>query len=227
MGASRSSVRGVETPLFGRGRELEALQVFIDDARVDGGALLVTGDAGVGKSALLDAAARRAEAVGTRVVRAVGAEFDAELSFSGLSYVSHPLLDGLGALPPLYRRALSVAPGLEGGEPADRLVLSNAVIGLLRDAASTRPLLVIVDDLPWLDRASSLVLASVARRLAGTRVGFLAALRTETECFFDRAGLPACELEPLDRAAAVELLDHRFPALAPRVAVTARSALKR
>ena len=139
------------------------------------------------------------------------------MSFSGLSYVLHPILDGLGALPPLYRHALGVVLGLERGEPANRLVVSNAVLGLLRDAASTRPLLVIVDDLPWLDRASSLVLASAARRLAGTRVGFLAALRTETECFFDRAGIPSFELEPLDRAAAVELLDHRFPALAPRV----------
>ena len=217
MGARRSSVRGVEALLFGRDRELEQLRVFIDEAGVDGGALLLTGDAGVGKSVLLDVAARRAEAVGTRVVRAVGAEFEAEVSFSGLSYVLHPLLDGLAALPPLYRHALSVALGLDGGEPADRLVVSNAVLGLLRDSASARPLLVIVDDLPWLDRASSLVLASAARRLAGTRVGFLAALRTQTECFFDRAGLPAFELEPLDRAAAVELLDHRFPALAPRV----------
>ncbi len=82
---------------------------------------------------------------------------------------------------------------------------------------STRPLLVVVDDLPWLDRASSLVLASAVRRLAGTRVGFLAALRTEAESFFDRAGLPSYELEPLDEAAATSLLEQRFPALAPRV----------
>ena len=99
MSARRSSVRGVEALLFGRDRELEHLRVFIDEAGVDGGALLLTGDAGVGKSVLLDVAARRAEAVGTRVVRAVGAEFEAEVSFSGLSYVLHPLLDGLAALP--------------------------------------------------------------------------------------------------------------------------------
>ena len=186
-------------------------------AAVRGGALLVSGDAGVGKTALLDVAALHAEAAGTRVVRAVGAEFEAEVSFSGLNLVLHPLLDGLSVLPPMYRHALSVALGLDAGAPADRLVLSNAVLGLLRDAAVTRPLLVVVDDLPWLDRASSLVLASAVRRLAGTRVGFLAALRTEAESFFDRAGLPSYELEPLDDAAATSLLEQRFPALAPRV----------
>ena len=120
-------------------------------------------------------------------------------------------------LPPLYRQALSVALGLDAGSPSDRLVVSNAVLALLRDAAVPRPLLVIVDDLPYLDRASSLVLASAVRRLAGTGVGFLAALRTESESFFDRAGLPSHELAPLDRAAATSLLKLRFPALAPRV----------
>ena len=83
------------------------------------------------------------------------------------------------------------------------------------NAAVARPLLVVVDDLPWLDRASSLVLASAVRRLAGTGVGFLAALRTEAESFFDRAGLSSYELEPLDEAAATCLLKQRFPALAP------------
>ena len=169
------------------------------------------------KSALLDVAAGHAEATGTRVVRSSGAEFEAELSFSGLNHVLHPLLDGLAMLPPLHRRALSVALGLDAGAPSDRLVLSNAVIALLRDSVGTHPLLLVVDDLQWLDRASSLVLASAVRRLDGNRVGFLAALRTEAESFFDRAGLPTHVLEPLDDAAATALLKQQFPALAPRV----------
>ena len=203
--------------LIGRDPDIEFVCGFVDGPAVRGGALLVSGDAGVGKTALLDIAALHAESAGTRVVRAVGAEFEAEVSFSGLNLVLHPLLDGLSALPPMYRHALSVALGLDAGAPADRLVVSNAVLALLRDAAVTRPLLVVVDDLPWLDRTSSLVLASAVRRLAGTRVGFLAALRTEAESFFDRAGLPSYELEPLDDAAATSLLEQRFPALAPRV----------
>ncbi len=208
---------GYPGQLIGRDPDVEFVCGFVDEAAVRGGALLVSGDAGVGKTALLDVAALHAEAAGTRVVRAVGAEFEAEVSFSGLNHVLHPLLDGLPRLPPLHRQALSVALGLDAGAPSDRLVLSNAVLGLLRDAAATRPLLVVVDDLPWLDRASSLVLASAVRRLGGTRVGFLAALRTEVESFFDRAGLPTYDLEPLDEAAATSLLKQRFPALAPRV----------
>ncbi len=202
---------GVPGQLIGRDLDVEFVCGFVDEAAVRGGALLVSGDAGVGKTALLDVAALHAEAAGTRVVRAVGAEFEAEVSFSGLNHVLHPLLDGLSVLPPLHRQALSVALGLDAGAPADRLVVSNAVLGLLRDAAATRPLLVVVDDLPWLDRASSLVLASAVRRLAGTRVGFLAALRTEAESFFDRAGLPSYELEPLDEAAATSLLQATVP----------------
>jgi DNA-binding CsgD family transcriptional regulator len=201
------------------GRDLDAGVVcgFVDDAAVKGGALLVSGDAGVGKTALLDVAALHAEAAGTRVVRAVGAEFEAELGYSGLSVVLHPLLDGLPMLPPLHRQALSVALGLAAGAPPDRLLVSNAVLALVRDAAVSRPLLVVVDDLQWLDRASSLVLASAVRRLAGTGAGFLAALRSESQSFFDHAGLPACELRPLDRVAATSLLKQRFPALTPRV----------
>ncbi len=203
--------------LIGRDLDVGFVRGFVDDATVRGGALLVSGDAGVGKTALLDVAVLHAEAAGTRVVRAAGAEFEAELGFSGLSVVLHPLLDDLPMLPPLHRQALSVALGLDAGSPSGRLVVSNAVLALLRDAAATRPLLVVVDDLQWLDRASSLVLASAVRRLAGTCVGFLAALRTESESFFDRAGLPSYEIEPLDRAAATSLLKQRFPALTPPV----------
>ena len=115
----------------------------------------------------------------------------------------------------------SVALGLDAGAPSDRLVVSNAVLALLRDAAATRPLLVVVDDLPWLDRASSLVLASAVRRLGGTRVGFLAALRTEAESFFDRAGLPTYELEPLDEGAAT----CSAHAAVPRVGAAVRERL--
>ena len=208
---------GVPGQLIGRDPDIELVCRFLDEAAVRGGALLVSGDAGVGKTALLDVAALHAQAAGTRVLRAVGAEFEAGLSFSGLNHVLHPLLDGIAALPPLYRQALSVALGVDAGAPADRLVVSNAVLALLRDAAVTCPLLVVVDDLPWLDRASSLVLASAVRRLTGTRIGFLAAMRTEAESFFDRAGLPSYELEPLDEAAAKALLTQRFPALASQV----------
>ena len=197
--------------------DIDLVCEFVDEASARGGALLVTGDAGVGKTALLDRAALHAEEAGTRVVRAAGAEFEAELSFSGLNLVLYPLLDALPALAPYSRQSLSVALGLDAGPPAEPLVVSNAVLALLGEAAAAQPLLLIVDDLPWLDRASAVVLASAVRRLAGTRVGFLAAMRTESESFFDRAGLPSHQLEPLTDAAAESLLLHQFPALAQRV----------
>ncbi len=178
---------------------------------------MVRGDPGVGKTALLDVAAFHAEAAGTRVLRAAGAEFEAELSFSGLNLVLYPLVDGLQGLPPYQRQALGVALGLDAGSPSDPMVVSNAVLRLLDGASTTQPLLMVIDDLPWVDRASAVVLAAAVRRLAGTRVGFLAAMRAESESFFDRAGLPTFQLDPLDDGAAESLLKNRFPALAPRV----------
>ena len=208
--------RGSAVKLVGRDDDIALICGFVDESAGDGGALLVSGEAGVGKSALLDVAATHAHEGGARVVRAVGAEFEAELSFAGLNHVLHPLFDGLEALPPLYREALGVALGLELGTPPERLVLSNAVLALLRDSARSQPLLLVVDDLPWLDRASSMVLATAVRRLSGTHVGFIAAMRTGAESFFDRAGLSVHRVSPLDDDAAGELLTRRFPALTPR-----------
>ena len=96
-------------------------------------------------------------------------------------------------------------------------MLSNAALALLVQATGAGPVLVVVDDLPWLDRASAVVLGVVARRLAGSRVGFLAVSRSGEDGFFDRGGLPVHEVLPLSEAAAAELVGDRFPALAPRV----------
>ena len=95
--------------------------------------------------------------------------------------------------------------------------MSTATLTVLRQAAAASPVLVIVDDLPWLDRASAGVLGFVARRLAGSCVGFLAASRPEPESFFERAGLAQHELGPLEDKAASGLVCSRFPELAPRV----------
>jgi DNA-binding CsgD family transcriptional regulator len=213
-GAPRS---GSAEPLIGRDREVEFLRSFIDQSAAQGGALLLSGDAGLGKTELLDAAAAHAAAAGTRVLRAAGAEFEADLSFAALNQVLYPLLGGLEQLSALHGKALRVALGLSDGSPADQLVVSNAALALVLQAAAARPVLVIVDDLPWVDRASAVVLGFVARRLAGSRVGFLAAYRSGEESFFERSGLPGYELEPLDETAAAALIGDRFPALAPRV----------
>jgi len=200
---------GVAEVLVGRGGELALIGVFVERACTGGDTLLLFGEPGAGKTALLDAAAGAASDAGTLVLRAAGVEFEADLAFSGLHQVLLPLLDVFGQLGAAHRDALNVALGYGEGPPPDRLLVSTAALTVLRQAAAVSPVLVIVDDLPWLDRASAGVLGFVARRLAGSRVGFLAASRPEPESFFERAGLAQHELGPLDDQAASGLLSWR------------------
>jgi DNA-binding CsgD family transcriptional regulator len=209
---------GIGAALVGRGEDVELIRSFLARAAADGGALLLVGEPGVGKSVLVDAAVEAASAAGTLVLCAGGAEFEADVSFSGLNQVLFPLLEEeFDRLTDGHRVALSVALGYGEGPPPDRLVVSNATLGLLRAISVDRPVLLVVDDVHWMDRASAGVLAFVARRLAGSRVGFLAASRTGMESFFEGAGLPEHELQPLDGDAAMTLLEARFPALGVKV----------
>ena len=203
--------------LVGRSGELALIGAFVERASTGGDTLLLFGEPGAGKTALLDAAAGAASDAGTLVLRAAGVEFEADLAFSGLHQVLLPLLDEFSQLSAAHRDALNVALGYGKGPPPDRLLVSTAALTVLRQAAAARPVLMIIDDPPWLDRASAGVLAFVAGRLAGSRVGFLAAARPGQESFFERAGLPQHELGPLDEEAASCLVSSRFPDLAPRV----------
>jgi DNA-binding CsgD family transcriptional regulator len=199
--------------LIGRRGELATVQAFVERSLRDGEALLLFGEPGVGKTLLLDVAANTATSAGARVLRASGVEFEAGISFSGLNQTLLQLLGEFGHLAASHRKALNVALGFGEGPPPDRLVVSSATVELLREAAAARPILVVIDDLPWFDRASAAVLGFVARRLAGTRVGVLGASRSGDESFFDRAGLPELELQPLDDGAASELVLAHFPTL--------------
>ncbi|HEX4221734.1 MAG TPA: AAA family ATPase [Pseudonocardiaceae bacterium] len=203
--------------LVGRGRELaEILAHFALDAP-SGRALLLVGDAGVGKSVLLDAIAETLSAAGTRVLRADGVEFEADVSFAGLNQILVPIIEYAESLRPAYRAALDIALGFSEGTAPARLVISNAALALLLAAAAEQPLLLIIDDLPWIDQASAGVLGFVARRVGGTRVGLLAASRTDGECLLDRGSVAEYMLPPLDDDAATELLTSRHPGLAGRV----------
>ncbi|MFB9965558.1 helix-turn-helix transcriptional regulator [Sinosporangium siamense] len=202
--------------LIGREQAVARIDAFAERAAVHGGALILLGEAGVGKSALLDVAAARGVAAGRRVLRASGSQFEAKVSFAGLHHVLHTLLADLPNLSPAHERALSVALGLREGAPPGRLLVANAALSLLSRAAVARPLLVIVDDIAWLDRASAVVLSFVARRLTGSGVGLLAASRSGEESFFDHVGLPCHDLRPLEERDASALLRAHFPALAPR-----------
>jgi DNA-binding CsgD family transcriptional regulator len=208
---------GLTKALVGRSRDLALIGAFLDRGGTGGEALLLSGEPGVGKTALLNAAADAASEAGTWVLRAAGVEFEADMPFSGLHQALLPVCEEFPQLSVTHRDALNVALGFGEGPAPDRLLVSNATLTVLRRVAAARPVLVVVDDLPWLDRASAVVLGFVARRLAGSRVGFLAASRSEQESFFGRAGLPEHQLAPLDDEAASGLVSARFPALARRI----------
>ena len=220
-GFEGSGVRVFHSPaggadLVGRDDDLAALRAFVDRAGGAGGTLLLAGDPGVGKTALLGAAAGYAASARTAILSASGTQFEAAHGFSALHQVLHSLADELDGLGAAHRRALEVALGIREGSPPSLLMIANATLALLRRAAEAGPVLLIVDDLQWLDRASAMTLAIVARRVPA-RVGLLAAYRSGEESFFDRAGLPGFEIRPLRVRAATTLVTQRFPALAPRV----------
>ena len=202
--------------LSGRLREMQELEAFMTRARSHGAALLVTGDPGIGKTELLTAAARRWTTAGGRVIRSSGVQFEAEVSYAGLHQVLSPLLSGLTRLEPQAAAALASALGLSGGTSPDQLSVCAATLTLVRREGENQPLLVVADDVPWFDRSSAIVLAFVARRVAGSHVGLLAAARPTEESFFDRVGLPMLSVGPLTDEAASELLYALYPALAPQ-----------
>jgi AAA ATPase domain len=162
--------------LLDRQRERAALDGLLGGVRSRrGGALVVRGEAGVGKSALLEYAA--GAAAGMRLVRAAGAESEMELAFASVHLLCAPLLDRVAGLPGPQRDALGVAFGLREGGAPDRFLVGLAVLTLLAEVAEDRPLLCVVDDAQWLDRASAQVLAFAARRLLAEPVGLVFAAR--------------------------------------------------
>ena len=202
---------------MGRDRDVAAIRSFVDQAAAHGGALVVSGEAGVGKTALIEAAMSYAVTAGLRLLPVTGAQFEANVSFTGLHQLLFPLLGThLDQLDDAQRTALRSAFGLYDGPAPEWLTLAHAALELLTRAASDTPILIVVDDVPWLDKASGRMLAFIARRTAGTRLGFLATMRTGEEGLFDRAGIGAYELRPLSHASSEALLDSRYPALTAR-----------
>jgi DNA-binding CsgD family transcriptional regulator len=168
---------------------------MLQEVRVDESAVRVLrGAAGVGKTALLDYVAERAS--GCRVARVAGVESEMELAFAGLHQLCAPILDGLDRLPAPQRDALRVAFGLHGGETPDRFLVALAALSILADAAERQPLVCLVDDAQWLDRASAQALAFVARRLLAERIAIVFSVR-EPSNSSELAGLPELVVEGL------------------------------
>ncbi len=188
--------------LLGRRSERELLDRLLATAL--GGrseVLVVVGEPGVGKTALLEYAIESASSF--RVARADGVEWEMELPFATAQQLCAPMLDRLDGLPERQREALRVAFGISSGEAPDRFVVGLAVLSLLSEVAQERPLLCLVDDAQWLDRASAQTLAFVARRLLAERVVFVFATREPSD---ELQGLPQLVLGGLGDGDARSLL---------------------
>ena len=199
---AHSGIGGSAAGLTGRLIECRLLDRFVAGVRAgEGQALVVRGEPGVGKTALLDYLAGRA--AGCLVARAAGVQSEMELAFAGLHQLCAPMLDHAESLPGPQREALRTAFGLSAGPAPDRFLVGLAVIGLLSETARERPLVCVIDDQQWLDRASAQALGFAARRLAADPVGLAFAARVPGQ---DVAGLPELVVEGLADDDARELL---------------------
>ncbi|WFE53196.1 LuxR family transcriptional regulator [Micromonospora sp. WMMD1155] len=197
--------------LLGRHRERDLLDRLMRDVRAGQSRVLVLrGEAGVGKTALLDYATERTPT--DRVVRVSGVEAENDLAYSALQLLCVPLLKHRDRLPEPQRNALDTAFGLQVGRPPEGLLVGLAVLGLLAEAAAEQPLVCVVDDAQWLDRMSETILTFVARRLDAESVALLFAVRSPTDEHL-LGGLPELRVDGLPDADARALLDSVLPGL--------------
>ena len=194
-------------PLLGRDAEADLLRSLLDGIEVSGGALVLRGEPGIGKSRLLAEAMALARERALMVLSTSGVQSEARLPFAGLHQLLRPVCARAAGLLPAHRAALDAAFGL-GDSPAPELFrIAMAALDLLSDVAADAPLLVIAEDAQWLDRPSADVLAFVARRLESDPIVLLAATRDGYDSALGDAGLPELRLGALEPAVAAELLD--------------------
>src|SRR4051794_36553762 len=202
------ATRAPTVQLLGRQREREGLDRLLGAARDrHGGVLVVSGDAGVGKTALLEYAIEAG--ADFRGARTDGVEGEMELAFAALQQLCSPSLGLIEHLPDPQREAMEVAFGLSAGRPPNPFLVGLAVLNLLSEVAEEQPLLCLVDDAQWLDRASARVLAFVARRLLAEKIAIVFAARQPIDAL---AGFAELRLEPLGHRDARALLDSILPA---------------
>ena len=190
------TVRGCAMELIDRDAERDTLDRFVAAVRAgESRALVVSGEAGVGKTALLDYLA--ANAPGCRIARTTGCQSEMELAFSALHQLCAPMLDSLHLLPPPQHDAVRTAFGMSAGPIPDRFLVGLGVLSLLSEAAEEQPLVCLVDDEQWLDRTSAQILGFVARRLVAESVGMVFAARLPSN---EMAGLGQLRVEGLQEA---------------------------
>src|SRR4029077_19886845 len=193
--------------LLGREPELKAINQALAAVKLGKSSrLVIRGEAGIGKTALLEYAV--AQAASMRGLAAGGVEFEADVPFAGLHELLHPTLELLDRLPPIHASALRSSLGLGPRIEADRLIIGAAALGLISAYAEEGPLLITVDDAQWLDRASSEAVGFAARRLVADPVAILIAVREGEESPLLAAGLPDLRLGGLDEVSATALLER-------------------
>ncbi|MGH1551711.1 AAA family ATPase [Streptomyces sp. L7] len=203
-----SAVTGDDANMVGRGEELAVLRELVTPPHKETRVLLLLGDPGLGKTALLAEAAREAKAAGMRVLPTTGRESERDLAFAGLHQLLRPVLDRVAGLPTRQAEALRGAFGLsEDPAPPDPLLTGIAVLTLLSGLSDEQPLLVAVDDAGWLDRASLDALAFAARRLESEQLVLLVGARGNVPPAGFQRDLPQLLLRPLTRPDAGLLLD--------------------
>ena len=207
---------GLSGALVGRERECAAIDRLLEaSARGESSSLVLRGEAGIGKTALLSYAAERG---GRRtVLRIAGVEAESDLGFAGLDGLLRPITGKLDELPEAQADALSAALGLAPSRGSDRLLVSAAALSLLAAAAEDQPVLCLIDDAQFLDVASAEALVFSARRLGAEPVAMLFVVREGAGREFAAPGLPELVLEGLDADAAAQLLEASAPAAAEPV----------
>jgi DNA-binding CsgD family transcriptional regulator len=197
--------------LLGRAAECQVLDRLAEAVRMgESRALVIRGEAGVGKTALLDYLQEHAS--GCRLARVAGLQFEMELAFAALHQLCASMLDRLPVLPEPQRDALGTAFGIRAGPAPDRFLVGLAVLNLLAETADERPLVCLIDDAQWLDRASAQTLAVAARRLVAESVAVVFAIR-ESDTDVEPLGLPELVIDGLEKNAAHALLHSVTPAL--------------
>jgi len=212
--------------LIGRDDEVARVDALLDRVRDRGGALVIRGEAGIGKSALLDRVRGRASSFGARTLATMGVESESELAFAGLHQLLRPIERRIEKLPGPLRQALEAAFGVDDLVEPDPFRVALAAYRLVSDAGDSSPLLLIADDAQWLDRSSLDVLTFIARRLDNEPVVLIAALRDGFATALEEARLPVLRLDRLSSSDSGTLLDRVAPGLSPdaRTRVLAEAA---
>ena len=212
--------------LIGRDEESEIVDSLVGHVGDAGGSLLIRGEPGIGKSALLERAHRHAATAGAQTLMAVGVESEAEFGFAGLYQLLRPIVGLARALPEPQRQALEAAFGVTADARPDLFLVAMAALQILGHAGESAPVVASVDDAHWLDRASLQVLAFIARRLENEPAVLLAAVRAGYQTPIENAGIRVLDLQRLSPLASSQLLDLRTPDLHPviRARVLAEAA---